>query len=80
MYKSGIFTADRFCGYRRNHAVLLTAQKIINGTDVYVIKNSWGAMWGDKGYITMAIGNTASGTCGVAGEWNARPLVGDNKA
>ena len=62
------------CGYRLNHAVLLTGQSVVDGKVVYRIKNSWGA-WGEQGYIRMVAG-TGSGTCGVANTWDARPIGG----
>lgn len=42
-----------------NHAVLLVG---IDADQNWIIKNSWGAEWGENGYITLAPGNT----CGIA--------------
>jgi len=54
-YSSGIFSN---CGTALNHAVLAAGY-----TSSYtLIKNSWGAFWGESGYIRLAPGNT----CGVA--------------
>lgn len=54
MYKSGVFSN---CSNRLNHAGLLVG--LLNG--VWKIKNSWGASWGEGGYIRLAPGNT----CGI---------------
>ena len=53
-YKSGIFST---CEEHHNHAVLLVGST----TTYWNIKNSWGAAWGENGYIRLAKGNT----CGV---------------
>jgi C1A family cysteine protease len=54
-YTGGVFSN---CGTAINHAVLL-----VGYTDQYwIIKNSWGASWGESGYIRIAKGNT----CGIA--------------
>jgi len=53
-YKSGIF---KNCGTNLSLAVLLVGM-----TDTYwTLKNSWGATWGESGYIRINRGNT----CGV---------------
>jgi len=67
-YNGGVYTAGPECGWVRNHAVLLVGQE----DDVYHIKNSWGTSWGEDGYMRMAVGETETGTCGVAGKFNAR--------
>jgi C1A family cysteine protease len=58
-YKSGVFTN---CAASINHAVLLVG--VLNGA--WKIKNSWGAGWGEAGYIRIGSGNTC-GVCAYAG-------------
>lgn len=51
-----------------NHAVLLTGYGVNEeGKAFWTIKNSWGANWGDKGYIHLGRGDSygPKGQCGV---------------
>jgi C1A family cysteine protease len=58
-YKSGIFQGP--CGTQMNHAVLA-----VGYTDqYYVVKNSWGTSWGNKGFIWMARGKNVCGMSNV---------------
>lgn len=70
MYTGGIYTSTKDCGYALNHGVLLVGQK----DNYYIVKNSWGGQWGEKGYVRMAIGE-GSGTCGIANPADVYPLV-----
>jgi len=49
LYKSGIMTSTSSCGDTINHAMLIVAYDAISWT----IKNSWGAGWGEDGYIRV---------------------------
>ena len=57
-YKSGIFSN---CAKNVNHGVLL-----VGATDDYwKIKNSWGASWGDQGFIRLGRTSANSDTCAI---------------
>ncbi|OQR83718.1 cysteine protease family C01A [Achlya hypogyna] len=64
-YSGGVVTSCP--GARSDHAVLAVAYGVENGIPFYKIKNSWGANWGDKGYIKLQrdAKNTYSGMCNV---------------
>jgi C1A family cysteine protease len=55
-YKSGVFS--NCGGSNLNHAVVAVGYEE-NG--VWIVRNSWGASWGDQGHIRLAPGNT----CGL---------------
>jgi C1A family cysteine protease len=57
-YNSGVF-ADESCGTEIDHAVLVVGYT----TDYWIVKNSWGTSWGEKGYIRMKRGMNI---CGIA--------------
>ena len=61
LYKSGVFDN---CKTDTNHAVLLTGNKGGN----WVIKNSWGTSWGERGYITLYGNNNSQNTCAVCAQ------------
>ncbi|XP_007241327.2 cathepsin S, ortholog 1 [Astyanax mexicanus] len=53
-YKSGIYD-DPGCNPRMvNHAVLVVGYGTEGGQDYWLLKNSWGLMWGEKGFFRMA--------------------------
>ncbi|MFQ6650952.1 hypothetical protein Gotur_023132 [Gossypium turneri] len=62
-YKTGVFTSDK-CGTTSqdvNHAVLAVGYGVENGVSYWLIKNSWGAQWGDNGYFKMEMGKNMCG-------------------
>lgn len=64
-YKNGII--DKGCCTTIDHAVLAVGYGTDNGTDFWLVKNSWGAKWGENGYFRLKRDMTKSdeGTCGI---------------
>merc|ERR1712100_566312 len=50
-YSGGILTAA--CGTQLDHSVLAVGYD--TGSQYWLVKNSWGASWGDKGYIKLTM-------------------------
>jgi len=64
LYNKGILTKE--CGHKLDHGVLLVGYGTENGVDYWKVKNSWGASWGEQGYIRLERGSTKTeGECGI---------------
>lgn len=50
-YKKGIF--DSKCGTQLDHGVTAVGYGSEGGKDFWLVRNSWGGSWGEKGYIRM---------------------------
>ena len=61
---------DGPCGTSANHAVLLVGytDSTDKGPASWIVKNSWGPLWGELGYIRMKrnLQDTNAGICGIA--------------
>jgi len=67
LYKSGVLTGDA-CGTNLDHGVLIAGYGIEDGTEYWLVKNSWGTTWGDAGYIKIERSDSSNdpGVCGIA--------------
>jgi C1A family cysteine protease len=61
MYTSGVITKG--CGQSLDHGVLAVGYGTLNGQGYFLVKNSWGASWGDKGYVRIS--DSTSNVCGI---------------
>jgi len=63
-YKSGVFTSET-CGTKLDHGVLIVGYGTMEQQDYWIVKNSWGAVWGDEGYIKLERDGSRKGLCGI---------------
>lgn len=66
LYKKGVF--DGRCGKNLDHGVLVVGYGTEGGADFWKVKNSWGATWGEEGYIKLCKNcgkNQGAGQCGL---------------
>jgi cathepsin L len=62
-YKSGVYNAGDCSSSTLNHGVLAVGYGNENGQDYYLIKNSWGTVYGASGFIKMA--RNHNNHCGI---------------
>ncbi|EAY80530.1 hypothetical protein OsI_35710 [Oryza sativa Indica Group] len=68
-YSEGVFTGE--CGTDLDHGVAAVGYGITrDGTKYWIVKNSWGEDWGERGYIRMqrGVSSDSNGLCGIAME------------
>ena len=70
-YKGGVIADDGSCGDSLDHAVLAVGHGTDeSGTNFVLVKNSWGTVWGDKGFVKLGYGagkdwwGTTTSACG----------------
>jgi KDEL-tailed cysteine endopeptidase len=64
-YSKGILNAKN-CGTNLDHAITAVGYGAdASGNQYYIVRNSWGASWGESGYIRIAAGKDGDGVCGI---------------
>jgi len=64
-YSGGVIN-DKGCGTSLDHGVLLVGYSQSSSPKYWIVKNSWGTSWGNKGYIYIANdGANDAGICGI---------------
>ncbi|XP_078054312.1 cathepsin L2-like [Mustelus asterias] len=71
-YRSGVYYEPKCNNVEPNHGVLTVGYGSENGKNYWIVKNSFGKWWGDKGYIKMA--KDENNNCGIA-NYAVYPLV-----
>jgi len=62
-YTEGVITSSS-CGTTLDHAVLAVGYGTEDGTEYFLVKNSWASTWGDQGYVKIGVAS-GSGICGI---------------
>ncbi|CAI8040751.1 Procathepsin L (Fragments) [Geodia barretti] len=63
-YSSGILDVSHWSESNAVHGVLITGYGIFNDQKYWLVRNSWGEYWGNKGYIMMS--RDKYNQCGIA--------------
>jgi len=48
-----------------DHAIVAVGWGEENGVQYYVVRNSWGTGWGERGYVRIATSGGVKGVCGI---------------
>jgi len=72
-YRSGVYYNPHCSQWQLDHSVLAIGYGVMDGKEYYLVKNSWGTGWGDKGFILMS--RNKGNMCGIATDANYPELA-----
>jgi len=64
LYTGGILNTES-CTGQLDHAVTAVGWGTEDGQEYLIVRNSWGADWGEEGYIRVALNGDGRGVCGI---------------
>lgn len=77
-YHGGVMGA--ICGAKLDHGVLVVGFGEDSGKKYWKVKNSWGASWGEQGFVRMKKGKGGKGQCGILTGPPSFPQIGGSVA
>jgi len=56
---------SKACGTQLDHAITAVGYGTEGDKSYFIVRNSWSASWGEKGYIRISADVGGAGVCGV---------------
>lgn len=65
LYGGGVITSETLCGKNLDHGIVAVGYGTDGKNPYYIVRNSWGASWGEKGYVRIKRTSKGAGVCGI---------------
>ncbi len=79
MYSSGVYNDPTCEGEGVSHGIGIVGYGATsNGTEYYILKNSFGTSWGMQGYLLLA--RNAGNMCSIANTYDCYAVINSTKS